>query len=74
MHVYLLEMKEHGTMICASKAYALEQAQLYYAPEVVIDHDATGIPGYDDACMTLLMGNEQVAHIWRMPVMGFVSL
>lgn len=79
MHVYLVEIlsganREHkDIMVCASKAVGMVEIGARMPGCDFIDHDETGTIGYDDACVTA-NGYTGVAHIWRMPVMGFVSL
>lgn len=76
MNVYLVEIVRDGnkaTMVCASKAVAMTEIGAHIPGCDFIDHDETGTIGHDDACVSAegLLGT---AHIWRMPVMGFVSL
>lgn len=78
MNVYLVEIvtdngRNRATMIFASKAGAMVEIGAHIPGCDFIDHDETGTIGFDDACVSAA-GLGGSAHIWRMPVKGFVSL
>lgn len=75
MHVYMIEATEVGTLIVASEKQAREHLEAF---GYLVTND-TPETAYDDSCMTATIsdgysGRIVMGRVWKMPVIGFVSL